>query len=207
MARFLVEWNKKIHIYLGLYFLVFMWLFAISGLVLNHSWKFTEFWERRQEATTEHAITRPSSDTDLAQARDLMRQLGIDGEIEWMTTRPAPDRFDFRVTRPGRITDVKADFGKQTASLHDIRLNGWGALRTLHTFTGVRAGYPQSTRDWWLTRLWSLSMDALVVGLILLVLTSVVLACQRRDVWPLAALSLGLGLVVCGFFAFGLRWL
>ena len=36
-------WNQKLHIYLGLYFLVFLWLFAVSGLLLNHGWQFAEF--------------------------------------------------------------------------------------------------------------------------------------------------------------------
>ena len=30
------RWNKKIHIYLGLYMLLFLWLFSISGLFINH---------------------------------------------------------------------------------------------------------------------------------------------------------------------------
>ena len=34
-------WNRKFHIYLGLYFLLFLGLFAISGLVLNNTgWSF-----------------------------------------------------------------------------------------------------------------------------------------------------------------------
>lgn len=38
-------WNRRIHNYVGLYFLVFIWLFALSGLLLNHSdWTFAEFW-------------------------------------------------------------------------------------------------------------------------------------------------------------------
>jgi hypothetical protein len=37
-------WNRKLHYYLGLYFLFFVWLFALSGLLLNHSWTFAGFW-------------------------------------------------------------------------------------------------------------------------------------------------------------------
>lgn len=206
-ARSLLEWNQKLHTYLGLYFIVLLWLFAASGLVLNHSWRFTEFWDQRQQSTTGRAIAQPQADTDLGRARDLMRQLDIDGEIEWTTTRPTPDRFDFRVTRPGRITDVKADFAKQTATIQEIRVNGWGTLRMLHTFTGVRPGPTGGSRDWWLTRLWSFAMDALAVGLILLVATSFVMACERSDRWMLVGVALGFGLVACGFFVFGLRWL
>ena len=68
----------------------------------------------------------------------------------------------------------------------------------LHTFTGVRSGSPQYTRDWWLTRLWSLSMDALAVGLILLVVSSLVMAYEQREKWLLAVTAVGLGLGVCG---------
>jgi len=45
----LTKWNRKIHIYLGLYFIFFTWLFGFSGLLLNHHWEFANFWENREE--------------------------------------------------------------------------------------------------------------------------------------------------------------
>jgi len=76
----LERWNRKIHHYLGLYLLFFIWLFALSGLLLNNSgWKFFEFWEKRKESAQEHTITTPSVGSDLAQANALMRQLGLRG--------------------------------------------------------------------------------------------------------------------------------
>jgi len=207
ITPWLVAWNKKLHIYLGLYFIVFLWLFAVSSLLLNHAWSFSEFWNQRRQSTSEHTIARPQADTDLGKARDLMKQLVIAGEVEWTTARPMPDQFDFRVVRPGRILDVKANFGTQTAAVQEIRVNGWGVIRMLHTFTGVHPGSTQGGRDWWLTRLWSFSMDALAVGLILLVVSSLVMAYEQRDRWLLAGITVGVGLVVCGFFVFGLRWL
>jgi hypothetical protein len=70
LAETLKVWNRKLHYYLGLYLLFFVWLFALSGLLLNHSsWKFAEFWGNRKQATYERAITMPSSGSDLAQAR------------------------------------------------------------------------------------------------------------------------------------------
>ncbi len=30
-------WNRRLHYYFGLYFLFFTWLFALTGLLLNHS--------------------------------------------------------------------------------------------------------------------------------------------------------------------------
>ena len=32
----LETWNRTFHFYLGLYFLFFLWLFSLSGLMLNH---------------------------------------------------------------------------------------------------------------------------------------------------------------------------
>jgi hypothetical protein len=200
-------WNQKIHIYLGLYFLVFLWLFALSGLLLNHGWQFAEFWGQRQQSSREQSITVPNAATDLLRAQDLMRQLGLAGEIEWTATRPTAQRFEFRVQRPGRTVEVRIDNAKQSATLQEIRVNGWGVFRALHTFTGTRANAPTAVRDWWLTKLWSFSMDALAVGLVLLVATSLVLAIERRDKWLGATIALALGVGACGFFVFGLRWL
>jgi hypothetical protein len=79
----LEAWNRKIHYYLGLYLLFFIWLFAFSGLLLNNSgWNFFEFWEKRQESAQERALTTPPLGSDLAQANDLIGQLGLSGEVE-----------------------------------------------------------------------------------------------------------------------------
>ena len=37
------RWNRKLHFYAGLFLLLFIWLFAVSGLILNHpKWTFAE---------------------------------------------------------------------------------------------------------------------------------------------------------------------
>ena len=54
-------WNRKLHYYLGLYFLFFLWLFALSGLLLNHSsWTFAQFWPNRQVSTFERRDPAPA---------------------------------------------------------------------------------------------------------------------------------------------------
>lgn len=70
-------WNRKIHYYLGLYLLFFIWLFAFSGLLLNNSgWKFFEFWEKRKESALERAITAPPLGSELAYELQEKRRLG-----------------------------------------------------------------------------------------------------------------------------------
>src|SRR5215813_8973354 len=102
-------WNRKLHYYLGLYFLFFLWLFAFTGLLLNHSWKFQEFWPNRKISTMEREVRLPALGTDLEKAANLMRQLGIEGEVEWTSPRAAPDRLSFRVSRPGHISEINTD--------------------------------------------------------------------------------------------------
>ncbi len=50
--------NRKLHYYAGLFLLFFLWLFAVTGLVLNHpTWNFAESWSKRTETNSERAIT------------------------------------------------------------------------------------------------------------------------------------------------------
>jgi hypothetical protein len=51
------RWNRKLHFYAGLFLLFFLWLFAFSGLLLNHpSWSFAEFWNNRRQTNYEREI-------------------------------------------------------------------------------------------------------------------------------------------------------
>src|SRR5512140_814380 len=91
------RWNRKLHFYAGLFLLFFLWLYAFSGLLLNHpSWSFAESWNNRQETNYVREITAlgPEVKGDLGQAREILRQLGIEGEILWTTTRTDATEFD-----------------------------------------------------------------------------------------------------------------
>src|SRR5437899_5859430 len=78
------RWNRKLHFCAGLFLLYFMWLFAFSGLLLNHpTWSFAESWNNRKERNYQREITAPGPEVkgDLGQARESLKQLGIGGEI------------------------------------------------------------------------------------------------------------------------------
>jgi hypothetical protein len=197
-----------VHYYLGLYLLFFVWLFSFTGLLLNHSqWKFAEFWDSRRQSSAMRDIVTPPAVGDLAKARDLMRQLGLRGEIEWTTTRKDTNRFDFRVSRPGQIYEIKADFIAKKATLQRIDLNAWGVIRILHTFTGARLDDSRNARDWVLTSVWAWTMDAVAVGLILMVLSSYDMWFELPQKRKLGGVALLTGFLSCGLFCFGLRWL
>jgi hypothetical protein len=203
------RWNRKLHFYAGLFLLFFMWLFAFSGLVLNHpSWRFTEFWSNRAQSTYERDIAVPGPDAkgDLGQAREIMGQLGIVGEILWTTTRTDPNQFDFQVRRPGHFFFIKADLTRKRVAVQQSDVNLWGVMRALHTFTGVQMDDPRNSRDWGLTSVWAYSMDAIAAGIIFMVLSSLLMWFKLPQKRISGAFVLGLGTLLCGWFCVGLRW-
>ena len=204
------RWNRKLHFYAGLFLLFFLWLFAFTGLLLNHpTWNFAESWTNRQETNYEREITAPGPEVkgDLAQARDLLRQLGIEGEILWTTTRSDASLFEFQARRPGHFVFLKADLARQRVTVRHSVVNTWGVMKVLHTFTGVQLDDAHQSRDWALTSLWAFSMDAVAAGMIFMVLSSLYMWWELPPKRLPGAVALGLGSLICCQFCLGLRWL
>ena len=201
-------WNRRLHYFLGLYLLFFCWLFVFTGLLLNHSrWQFAQYWPNRAQSTTEHEFQVPEAATDMERARDLMRQFGIAGEIQWPAPQPAGAALAFQVNRPGQVIEVKADLASGRATLQRNDLNAWGIMQALHTFTGVRAADTRNARDWTLTSVWALSMDAVAAGLIVMVFSSYIMWYRLKAKRRGGIVALLLGCISCGAFVAGLRWL
>ncbi len=204
------RWNRKLHFYAGLILLFFMWLFAFSGLLLNHpTWSFAESWSNRKDTNYEREITAPGPEVkgDLGQAREILRQLGIEGEILWTTTRTNANQFEFQVRRPGHFFFIKADFARQRVTVRHSVVNLWGVIKVLHVFTGVQLDDPRQSRDWALTTVSAYSMDVVAAGLIFMVLSSLYMWWVLPQKRLLGAVVLGLGSIICGLFCIGLRWL
>lgn len=198
-------WTRKLHNYLGLYLLLFLWLFAVSGLMLNHSkWSIAQFWKARQEIVTDRVIRKPDASGDVAVATDLMAQLGIVGEVEETRRSASSEQFDFQVVRPGKVLRVVARLDSSRARVTEIRLNAWGVLDALHKFTGVRMDEPARVREWTLTKLWSLAMDAVALGLTILVLSGLYLWYRLPRKRGSGLIALAAGVVCCAFFLYGL---
>lgn len=206
----LERWNRRLHYCAGLFLLFFLWLFSITGLVLNHpSWSFAESWTKRTDSNSEHTIAAlgPEVRGDLAQGKEIMRQLGIEGEILWTTTRTNASQFDFQVRRPGHYYFIKADLALNRVTLRHSTVNLWGVMKVLHVFSGVQLDDMRQSRDWALTTVWAYSMDAVAAGLIFMVLSSLYMWWHLPQKRFLGAILLGIGTLLCGLFCIGLRWL
>ena len=198
-------WNKKLHYYLGLYFLFFLWLFLLTGLVLNHgSWSFARAANQRMETKYEQTVESPTEATDVERARDLMRQLNLTGELD-LPASQQPGRFDFNVARPKDASQVRVDLAQQRASIDHFDNQPWAVFRIFHTFSGSRYNAPGG-RDWILTTVWVVAMDALAAGLIVMVLGSYYMWYRLKKRHTLGFAVLAAGFASCAmFFAAFLR--
>jgi hypothetical protein len=198
-------WNRRLHFYLGLFFLFFLWLFSLTGLLLNHGkWAIAQAANQRRETRYEQSIQPPAGGSEVARARNVMRQLGLTGEIDWPTAGQQPGRLEFNVARPGDASQVRVDLAQNRASVQHFDNSRLAAFRIFHTFSGSRFNSPGSRRDWFLTMLWVFSMDALGAGLIVMVLGSYYMWYRLKPKRRLGVVVLTAGVLSCGTFLVGL---
>src|SRR5262245_6858244 len=204
--RFSVEtWNRRLHYYLGLYFLFFLWLFSLTGLLLNHPrWSLSRI-PNDPNPEYERSIEPPAGRTDPVRASDVARQLRLKGEIDWPQPPPAPGRLDFNIAYPRRAAQVKVDLARNRATVREFDRSVWSALRISHTFSGWRYSAPGTRRDWLLTSMWVVAMDALAGGLLVMVFGSYYMWYRLKSNRTLGWIVLAAGFASCGLFVFGLR--
>lgn len=80
----------------------------------------------------------------------------------------------------------------------------WSALRIAHTFSGWRYNNPGTRRDWILTSVWVIAMDALAIRLVVMVFGSYYMWYRVKPKRTLGLIALSAGVVSCGAFVFGL---
>jgi hypothetical protein len=202
IAKAVETWNRKLHYYLGLYFLFFLWLFALTGLMLNHQPWFRSLYDR---AESRHvlSIETPLGDTVLEQARDVMRQLGLQGEIDFPVSQPVW-HIDFNVSRPNGASQVRVDLTAKQAYVREFENGRLLAFQVFHTFSGSRFNQPASQRDWIVTSIWVWAMDALALGLIVMVFGSYYMWWQLKKRKALGVAVLACGVASCGVFVAGI---
>jgi hypothetical protein len=198
------KWNRKIHFYLGLFFIFFLWLFLLSGLMLNHGdWSISRAAIQRREARYERQVVLPAETTDIDRARDLMRQLNLKGEPD-VPASQTPGFFAFQVGQPRDASQVKVDLAAGRASVDHFTNSGLAVFRIFHTFSGSKYNQPETHRDWILTTIWVVAMDALAIGLVVMVLGSYYMWYRLKQTHTLGWIALASGFASCAMFFAGL---
>lgn len=198
-------WNRRLHYYIGLFFLFFLWLFSLTGLLLNHPRWAQHAGDRRAESRYEKAVDISDALPADKHVRDVMRQLGLEGEPDWPASTP-PGRLDFNVSRPNDSSQVRVDLSNKRASVQHFENTHFATFRILHTFNGSRYNAPLSGREWAWTTVWTVLMDAFVAGLLVMVLGSYYMWYRLKRTHLLGFLALSAGFVGCGLFLIGLLW-
>jgi hypothetical protein len=195
-------WNRKFHYYLGLYFLFVLWLFSLTGLMLNHQEWFRNLYGR-QETSYDTIIETPAGSTTPARAHDVMRQLNLRGEIDWPASQPV-GHIDFTVNRPNRAAQVRVDLNARKVYVKEFQNGNLHTFQVFHAFSGSRFNQPASRRDWIITSAWTWVMDAFAAGLIVMVFSSYYMWWQLKKTRSLGLAALAAGAASCGVFVAGL---
>ena len=194
------------HIHLGLFLLLFIWLFAFSGLLLNHGeWEISNFWEKRKETSTVTSIHIPASRDSSTLLGNIISQLKIQGEIT--DVKMWPDSVHFQVSRPGQARSLQVDFKTGLCTQKAMQYNFAGKIRTLHTFNGVNKNNTDLKSNWLITSVWRLSMDGIAIGLLLLCISSWIMWYKIREKYGWGWIALILGFVGAIYFTVLLRLL
>mgnify|MGYP003641596874 CR=1 FL=1 len=197
----LAHWNRRLHIHIGLFLLLFIWLFSFSGLLLNHSsWDFASFWEQKKETKTITNISVPKGLDSLQTVKRIMLNLNISGEIS--NLKMTPDSVDFRVSVPGHIRNLHVDLNKGICVQNEMRYNFWGKIKTLHTFNGANRENPALGANWLVSRIWIFSMDGIAIGLIYLCISSWIMWYNIRENYRWGTIVLITGFAVVIYFLF-----
>jgi hypothetical protein len=200
----IIYWNRKFHIYIGLFLLLFILFFSLSGLILNHSqWRFASFWKERKETEIITPVTIPVTLDRTALLQDFMKQLNISGEIS--NVKLTSVSISFRVVKPGINQDILVDFKTGISVRKVMVFNWWGKMRILHTFNGSDKMNPEVQPNWHITQIWRLTMDVIAIGLIFLCTSSWIMWYKIRKSYSYGLIVLTLGIAGAIFFIFLLR--
>lgn len=201
-SKNLYFWSRKFHTHIGLFLLLFIWLFSISGLLLNHGskWKFAGFWDERKEKTTITPVLIDPKLDSAALLKNIMYQLKISGEISLVYL--TPDSLDFRLSIPGHERNLHINIKDGICTQKELTFNGWGKLRILHTFIGVNKVNPGIPPNWIVTRIWQFVKDVIAIGFIILCISSWIMWYKLRIKYRWGLPVLLLGIAVSIYFIF-----
>jgi hypothetical protein len=188
------KWTRNLHLYVGLFVSPFVLLFAGSVFYLNHG---------KLELSSPPAATvvpnlSLAEDLERLQgralvdpARQILAELGIEGEITTLRTVNRNRHFVFSVARPGLDATVDVDVANRTATVQQRPTGLFESISYLHKMPGPHNADIRG--NWWWTVAWSGFADATVYLILFLSVSGAylwwVLKAERRT--GLALLATG----------------
>jgi hypothetical protein len=195
-----LRWNLKIHLYIGLFILFFIWLFGSSGLLLNHHWEFANFWEDREEQSSSRVIEIGRNKEPYVLAHEITSKLNLNGSIRNITFSNDSLGLNFIVLKPGTRYDVQAMLDDGEIVVKEMKFNLWGILRALHVLRNPSREEMGEQQQTILSSIWGVTIDVLSVSLIVLCLGGWIMWLRvpgRRFILGLISLTCGFILCIC----------
>lgn len=200
MQRIAYLWTRDLHLYFGLFVSPFILLFAASIFYLNHARPSAPALV--SGAPVVHEIQAPpgieaAKDSEqLRLALEILRQIGVSGEVQFIRSIPDEQRMVIPVVRPGLETTVDVKLADATAEVTERTTGLWGALSYLHRSPGPHNASIRG--NWFWTRAWRWLADGTVYLALFLSLSGVYLWIALRS-----ERRIGLVLITAGALSFG----
>ena len=158
--------TRDLHLYVGLFLSPFVLVYAVSAILLNHA--ALPWGSRAGPPLASHTIRVAVVDGEnsLDVAAQVRRQIGVRGEIGFVSRKPGSPRLSFPIETPGRTTRVRVDLAAGTATLERRESGVWDALIYLHKMPGPHNANIRG--NWLFTRLWGWLADGAVYALLFL---------------------------------------
>lgn len=193
-----LRWNLKVHLYIGLFILFFIWLFGFSGLLLNHHWEFANFWEERKEQSSSWVIEIVRNKEPYVLAHDIAHKLNLNGSVGNITFSNDSLGLNFIVSKPGTRYDFQAMLDDGKIVVKELKFNKWGILRALHVLRNPSLEERADNHQTIMASIWGVSVDILSVSLIALCLGGWIMWLKVRGrKFILGLISLSCGFVLC----------
>lgn len=192
---------RDLHLYAGLFVSPFVVVYAISAIVLNHAYL---PWggDGGTVETRTVAVRIPDDTNSLAVAAQIRDQLGIRGEIGFVSRNRQSQRVNFPVETPGVTTNVRVDLRSGSAEIERTETGVWDGLVYLHTMPGP---HNVAIRGNWLaTGVWGWVADASVYLLLFVSATGIYLWAVLRAERKAGLLFLGAGAATFGLLIIGI---
>jgi hypothetical protein len=168
---------RNLHLYIGLFLSPFVLLFAVSAVLVNHPWiplgPTRDLPARSALVAVPHGIEAAGAVERVQRSRQVLREIGMSGEIGPVTISSRERRVSIPVSRPGWESSVNVNLETGVASIEERKTGFWDALVYLHKMPGphlasIRRNSPG-------LRSWAVLSDATVWLLLFLTLSGIYL--------------------------------
>lgn len=106
-------WIRDFHCYFGLFISPLILIFALTAILFNHKLKTNNATSDIKIEKASASVNIPTDLEGLAQAKQIMRQLDISGEVVITRYLPKQNRLTIVVTKPGRRININVDLKEQ----------------------------------------------------------------------------------------------